>query len=108
MAKKRKVVHPKTQILIKLIENIGEFSSDEEIAAIARRILGENVDKSRITKVRDNYTDIQKVEGYRKQNYKHSCADRYDHKNIREFLDKHQSQCKMDVEKRKGKNGLSK
>lgn len=100
MAHKSNSVHKKYDIIKKLLEDLSEFMSDQQIAAIATRVLH--------TKV--NYTDVEHIrrkEGIRIEKssgrpYRgRSCTDLYDHRNIREFLDKSKECDKLQDKNRK-------
>lgn len=90
MADKRRFVHQEIRIIEKLIEDLSEFTSDEDIASIATRVLNKKIHKVHVQKIRTRRLEIQKEEGPIKKTHRaKGFLDRYDHRSIRDFLKKH-------------------
>jgi hypothetical protein len=90
MADKRRFVHQEIRIIEKLIEDLSEFTSDEDIASIATRVLGKKIERGHVGKIRTNRLEIHKEEGPIKKTHKaKGFLDRYDHRSIRDFLKNH-------------------
>lgn len=99
MAHKSKYVHRKHEIIIKLLKELSDFMSDEQIAAIATRILHTKITDSEVLGVRYRHAiRLEKNSGRPLRG--RSCTDLYDHRNIREFLDKNKE---SDILKKKRK-----
>jgi hypothetical protein len=71
------------EIIKKLIEDLGEFTSDAHIAAIVSRIVGHKVHGCTIKRLREVKRGGQLMKSVKKA----ACLDKYDHRKIREFLD---------------------
>ena len=94
MGNKKKNVHQKSDILTKLVKDLHEFKSDEEIADIARRIMCKQVFRTEVCRIRERLS-IEKQEGYHRSNITNKLSDRYDHKKVGEFLDNLKKQSKI-------------
>ncbi len=89
-------VHRKREFITKLVKDLGEFTSDDDIAEIVSRVIGEKVHGYDVRPIRHQANIFKPQRSMDKSRRDNACLDLYDHRKIREFLDRPENKKKIE------------